>query len=154
MSKKKGTRAERAVVNALDRDGWTVVRTPASGGATQRDLPDLVAGTMTDAFEEAYTVPDGSALAHDTSWSLRIAAEVKYRSSGSRLNCSGEEVSALRRFAERFAAYPVIITRWKGDTTAFVVSAHDLDETDGGNYSISASQSEQLAQFAISETTL
>ena len=44
MSNAKGDRRERELVNALDERGFAVMRAPASGSATDRDLPDVLAG--------------------------------------------------------------------------------------------------------------
>jgi Holliday junction resolvase len=44
MSSQKGDRRERELVNRLDGAGFAVMRAPASGSATDRDLPDVLAG--------------------------------------------------------------------------------------------------------------
>ena len=41
---RKGDRRERELVNRLDEAGFAVMRAPASGSATHRDLPDVLAG--------------------------------------------------------------------------------------------------------------
>ena len=41
---RKGDRRERELVNQLDEAGFAVMRAPASGSATERDLPDVLAG--------------------------------------------------------------------------------------------------------------
>ena len=40
----KGDRRERELVTALDEAGFAVMRAPASGSATERELPDVLAG--------------------------------------------------------------------------------------------------------------
>jgi Holliday junction resolvase len=40
----KGSRRERELVNQLDETGFAVMRAPASGSATERELPDVLAG--------------------------------------------------------------------------------------------------------------
>ncbi len=39
-----GSDTERTLVNALTATGWRAIRAPASGGGTDRDLPDVLAG--------------------------------------------------------------------------------------------------------------
>jgi len=51
---KKGDRRERELVNRLDDAGFAVMRAPASGGATQRELPDVLAGNG-EAFVDRIT---------------------------------------------------------------------------------------------------
>lgn len=41
---RKGDNRERELVNMLDEDGFAVMRAPASGAATDRELPDVLAG--------------------------------------------------------------------------------------------------------------
>ena len=43
-SNRKGDRRERELVNRLDEAGVAVMRAPASGSATDRELPDGLAG--------------------------------------------------------------------------------------------------------------
>ena len=43
-SNAKGDRRERELVNDLDGAGFAVMRAPASGSATERELPDVLAG--------------------------------------------------------------------------------------------------------------
>jgi len=46
----KGTRNERKLVNLLYEDNFGVMRAPASGGATERELPDVFAGDGTNFY--------------------------------------------------------------------------------------------------------
>jgi len=43
-SNAKGDRRERELVNELDDAGFAVMRAPSSGSATERELPDVLAG--------------------------------------------------------------------------------------------------------------
>ena len=135
MSKDKGDRWERHYRNALnatdpeeDRDDYeriditdfayvepyTVVRMPSSGSATTDDLPDLHVWVRTDEGVDEYAV------------------EAKATRSNTRL--SNEEVAALRRFAERTGAEPMVFVHvdYVGD---FVFPVDDLHSTAKG-YSI------------------
>lgn len=44
MANRKGERRERELVNLLDECGFAVMRAPASGSPTDRELPDGIAG--------------------------------------------------------------------------------------------------------------
>jgi len=73
---RKGDRRERELVNRLDDAGFAVMRAPASGSATDRDLPDVLAG-------------DGETF---------YAIEAK-SSAGDPIYLTGEEVESLIFFA-------------------------------------------------------
>jgi len=111
-SNSKGDRRERELVNALDDAGFAVMRAPASGSATERDLPDALAGNG----EEFYAI------------------EVK-SSAGDPIYLSGEEVESLVYFARNFGAKPRIGVRFDNEDWYFFHPA-DLYTTDGGNYRV------------------
>jgi holliday junction resolvase Hjr len=112
MSQAKGDRRERELVNALDEAGFAVMRAPASGSATERELPDVLAG-------------DGEVF---------YAIEAK-SSSGNPIYLTGEEVEALTYFARNFGAKPRIGVRFDREDWYFFHPA-DLYVTDGGNYRV------------------
>ncbi|WP_254521603.1 Holliday junction resolvase Hjc [Natrinema caseinilyticum] len=112
MSQAKGDRRERELVNALDEAGFAVMRAPASGSATERELPDVLAG-------------DGERF---------YAIEAK-SSSGDPIYLTGEEVEALIYFAQNFGAKPRIGVRFDREDWYFFHPA-DLHVTDGGNYRV------------------
>lgn len=89
MANAKGDRRERELVNRLDEAGFAVMRAPASGGATQRELPDVLAG-------------NGNVF---------YAIEAK-SSSGDPIYLSGEEIEALVYFSQNFGAKPKIGVRF------------------------------------------
>lgn len=109
---RKGDRRERELVNRLDDTGFAVMRAPASGGATQRELPDVLAGNG-DAF---------------------YAIEAK-SSSGDPIYLTGEEVQALVYFAQNFGAKPRIGVRFDREDWYFFHPG-DCYTTDGGNYRV------------------
>jgi Holliday junction resolvase len=111
-SNRKGDRRERELVNRLDEAGFAVMRAPASGAATDRDLPDVLAG-------------DGDAF---------YAVEVK-SSAGDPIYLSGEEVEALVYFAQNFGARPRVGVRFDREDWYFFHPG-DLYRTDGGNYRV------------------
>lgn len=111
-SNAKGDRRERELVNALDDAGFAVMRAPASGSATGRELPDVLAGNG----EEFYAIEAKS-------------------SGGDPIYVDGGEVRALLFFARNFGAEPRVGVRFDRNNWAFFVPG-DLYQTDGGNYRV------------------
>ena len=111
-SNRKGDRRERELVNRLDEAGFAVMRAPASGSATDRELPDVLAG-------------DGETF---------YAIEAK-SSSGRPIYLSSEEVEALIYFARNFGAKARIAVRFDREAWYFFHPG-DLHTTDGGNYRV------------------
>jgi len=111
-SNAKGDRRERELVNELDDAGFAVMRAPSSGSATERELPDVLAG-------------NGEVF---------YAIEAK-ASAGDPIYLSGEEVEALVYFAQNFGAKPRIGARFDREDWYFFHPA-DLHTTDGGNYRV------------------
>ncbi len=109
MANRKGERRERELVNRLDDAGFAVMRAPASGSATDRDLPDVLAGNG----ERFYAIEAKS-------------------SSGDPIYIDGDEVDALVYFAENFGATPRIAIRFDKEAWAFF-DPDELYETPGGN---------------------
>ncbi|WP_435078536.1 Holliday junction resolvase Hjc [Halococcus sp. AFM35] len=112
MSNAKGDRRERELVNRLDAAGFAVMRAPASGSATERELPDALAGNGRVFY----------------------AIEAK-SSSGNPIYLTGEEVEALVFFAQNFGAKPRIGVRFDREDWYFFHPS-DLHVTDGGNYRV------------------
>ena len=108
-SNSKGDRRERELVNRLDEAGFAVMRAPASGSSTDRDLPDVLAG-------------DGERF---------FAVEAK-SSSGRPIYLDAEEVESLIYFARNFGAKARIGVRFDREDWAFFHPA-DLHTTDSGN---------------------
>jgi Holliday junction resolvase len=109
---RKGDRRERELVNRLDQAGFAVMRAPASGSATERELPDVLAG-------------DGDRF---------YAIEAK-SSAGDPIYLTGEEVEALIFFAQNFGAKARIGVRFDREDWYFFHPG-DLYTTDGGNYRV------------------
>lgn len=112
MSNAKGDRRERELVNKFDGAGFAVMRAPASGSATERELPDVLAG-------------DGERF---------YAVEAK-SSAGDPIYLTGEEVYALVYFSRSFGAKPRIGARFDREDWYFF-HPDDLHQTDGGNYRV------------------
>ncbi|WP_323191406.1 Holliday junction resolvase Hjc [Halostella sp. PRR32] len=112
MSNAKGDRRERELVNELDESGFAVMRAPASGSATERELPDVLAG-------------DGGSF---------YAIEAK-SSAGDPIYLTGEEVEALVYFSQNFGAKPRVGIRFDREDWYFFHPG-GLYKTDGGNYRV------------------
>lgn len=112
MANQKGDRRERELVNRLDENGFAVMRAPASGSSTDRDLPDVLAGNG-DRF---------------------IAIEAK-SSAGDPIYIDASEIDALTFFAENFGAERRIGVRFDEEDWAFF-EPEELYRTDGGNYRV------------------
>lgn len=112
MANRKGDRRERELVNELDGAGFAVMRAPASGSATDRELPDVLAGNS-EVF---------------------YAIEAK-ASAGDPIYLTGEEVEALVYFARNFGAKARIGVRFDRENWYFFHPG-DLYTTDGGNYRV------------------
>ncbi|MFW6437362.1 MAG: Holliday junction resolvase Hjc [Halococcoides sp.] len=108
----KGDRRERELVDELDAGGFAVMRAPASGSATGRDLPDVLAG-------------DGDQF---------YAIEVK-SSADDVIYLDGSEVESLVYFARNFGAKPRLGVRFDRESWYFFHPA-DCHVTDGGNYRV------------------
>ena len=112
MSSKKGDRRERELVNMLDDAGFAVMRAPASGSATPRELPDVLTGDGEDFY----------------------AIEVK-SSGGDPIYIDGEEISDLEFFATGFGAQAQVGVRFDHEGWYFF-DPDVLHVTNGGNYRV------------------
>ncbi len=112
MASRKGDRRERELVNKLDANGFAVMRAPASGSATERDLPDVIAGNG----ERFYAI------------------EAK-ASSGRPIYLDVAEVASLQYFADSFGAEALIAVRFDREAWYFF-EPDELYRTDGGNYRV------------------
>lgn len=127
MSGTKGARAEREFVDECGARKWAALRCPASGAASTRDLPDVLAVRPSRAVPTACDA---------------IAVEIKSRSDG-KPRLEGEEVEALRRFAVLAGATPYIAVRPSFRKAAFsewgLWKLGELNETPTA-YSITANE--------------
>lgn len=123
----KGTDNERAIVRRLDDWGFTPMRSPASGGGTDRDMPDVIwTGTDGDERRAVWTAE-----------AKRGADEVEVRP---------HEIAALLRFSQPWSARVLLLSRFDYDTAQYVT---ELDEdytsklTDGGYFRLKRDDREQ-----------
>lgn len=111
-SNAKGNRRERELVNLLYDNDWGVMRAPSSGSATERELPDVIAGNA----EYFYVIEAKS-------------------SSGDPIYLTEEEVDALLFFAEKFGGYARVGARFDREKWTFF-NPRALHRTPGDNYRV------------------
>ena len=119
MSNRKGESREREFVNRTVDHGFSVMRAPASGGATTRDLPDVFIGRDGDCY----------ALECKSSSDLPIYID-------------GEEIEDLEYFAADFGATALIATRFDYDTDWGILDPKECHETAGGRLRVKREKSE------------
>lgn len=112
MSHSKGSRTERELVRKLAEAGFAVIRAPASGSATARDQPDVLAGDS-----ETFYAIEAKSSADD------------------RIYLDGAEVASLVYFARNFGAKSRIGVRFD-EMDWYFFHPDDLHKTDGGNYRV------------------
>ncbi|MDI9614806.1 Holliday junction resolvase Hjc [Methanothermobacter sp.] len=105
-----GSRGERDLVKLLWEKDFAAMRAPASGGATKKPLPDIIAGNG-----EIY-----------------LAIEVKM-TSGERIYIDSGKIKGLLEFSEMFGAEPYIGVKFRYRDWIFLSPA-DLEMTPLENY--------------------
>lgn len=139
-----GVNAERELSNVLeDECGFAAMRAPASGSATERARPDVVAGKQLD-----HGVPGATPARY-------LVFEVKQRCADWPQNVylDAEEVRQLQDYAERFGGTPYVAIRPHRSYSQqdwHFVRAYDrrLGRTDGGNWAI---RREDLPGLSLTE---
>ena len=107
---KKGSREERELVKMLWDADCAAMRAPASGGATKKPLPDVIAGNG----------------------KIYLAIEVKSTSS-ERIYIDSGKIDALLEFSRIFGAQPYVGAKFKREKWRFV-SIDNLYITKQKNY--------------------
>jgi Holliday junction resolvase len=109
---KKGSREERELVKMLWDADCAAMRAPASGGATKKPLPDVIAGNG-----EIY-----------------LAIEVK-SSSAERIYIDSAKINALQEFSNIFGAEPYVGAKFKREKWRFI-SIENLYKTRNENFRV------------------
>jgi len=109
---KKGSRVERELVKMLWNAECAAMRAPASGGATKKPLPDIIAGNG----------------------KVYLAIEVK-STSAEHIYINSEKILGLIQFSEIFGAEPYLGAKFKNKKWRFV-HVNDLVKTKGENYKV------------------
>jgi Holliday junction resolvase len=107
---KKGTREERELVKMLWDADCAAMRAPASGGATKKPLPDVIAGNG----------------------KIYLAIEVK-STSQERIYIDSGKIDALLEFSNIFGAQPYVGAKFIREKWRFVRIEH-LHKTKQKNY--------------------
>ena len=107
---KTGTREERELVKMLWDADCAAMRAPASGGATKKPLPDVIAGNG----------------------SIYLAIEVK-STSLERIYINSEKIDGLIEFADLFGAKPYVGIKFLRKKWRFICP-EDLYKTKNNNY--------------------
>ena len=109
---KKGSNEERDLVHKLWEKGFAAMRAPASGGATKRPLPDVLAGNS-----EIY-----------------IAIEVK-TTTKEKIYVDSPQIDALQEFSDIFGARPYLGIKFKYTKWLFL-DPDKIERTRSNNYRI------------------
>jgi Holliday junction resolvase len=109
---KSGSRVERELVKMLWDADCAAMRAPASGGATKKPLPDIIAGNGR----------------------VYLAIEVK-TTSANHIYINSRKIIGLKEFSEIFGAEPYLGVKFKNKKWRFV-HVDDLIETRGENYKV------------------
>lgn len=109
---KKGSNEERDLVHKLWEKGFAAMRAPASGGATKRPLPDVLAGNS-----EIY-----------------IAIEVK-TTTKEKIYIDSPQIDALCEFSDIFGAKPYLGIKFKYTKWLFL-QPDKIERTRSNNYRI------------------
>jgi len=109
---KKGSNEERDLVHKLWEKGFAAMRAPASGGATKRPLPDVLAGNS-----EIY-----------------IAIEVK-TTTKEKIYVDSPQIDALQEFSDIFGAKPYLGIKFKYTKWLFL-DPDSIERTRSNNYRI------------------
>jgi Holliday junction resolvase len=140
-----GARYERELVNRLNEAGYAALRAPSSGSATDRDLPDVLAGRQP---EERV---DGTPLMAINGLSDALAIEAK-SGQDTTLYVAPEEVAALERFADRFGARPLLAARFttrRSSTAWFLLPPTAARRTESGQYGLPVADAEERAEVML-----
>ena len=109
---KTGTREERELVKMLWNAECAAMRAPASGGATKKPLPDVIAGNG----------------------KVYLAIEVK-STSLERIYINAEKINGLKEFADTFGAIPYVGVKFLRKKWRFIC-LEDLYQTKNMNYRV------------------
>jgi len=135
---------ERELLGALEATGWAGMRAPASGGATDRDLPDLLVGQ------------DAGIDIDRRRASKALAIELKTTSSTTAY-LDDAEITALERFAHDFGARPLLAVKFKraGGTRSgyWLVPTTATRRTDSGRHGLPVSDIEERAVKVVYPAT-
>jgi len=109
---KIGSRVERELIKMLWNADCAAMRAPASGGATKKPLPDIIAGNG----------------------KVYLAIEVK-TTSADHIYINSRKIVKLKEFSEIFGAKPYLSVKFRNKKWYFI-HVDDLIKTSGENYKV------------------
>lgn len=149
-SSRKADRYERECVNALREAGFGAQRTPASGSATERELPDILAG------RGDLPALDGRVKSSPAGWPVTNLLGIEHKcGSATTLYVKEEEVEKLESWADVWHAKILLGARFtsqSGGRVHYFVPPEDARRTndDGtGNYGLPEADIKERAVIAV-----
>lgn len=146
----KGTAREQELVRRFVADGWGALRLPSSGSATDRDLPDVLAGRSTGSGTiESYV--DGypwESVPRTEAWCVELKS-----GKATTLYVDAAEVEALNAFARTWGARPFLGARFTtqgSSTDTFLVPPDAARATETG-YGLPVVDIEERAVAVVGE---
>lgn len=143
----KGAQRERELVNYFADAGWGALRLPSSGSATDRELPDVLAGRPREATPKAgWTHPKPV-----KTYTQSFAIEAK-SGKATTLYVDASEVEDLRAFADRWGATPYLAarsTQQATDTCHYLVAPEDARMTPSGRFGLPIDDIEERASVRV-----
>lgn len=147
---------ERELVNAMTEAGIPAMRAPSSGSATDRELPDVLAGQAVHISGTS-----GPLETYSECWAIELKT-----GKSTTLYVDGEpadsddwpgEAGQLGAFAQAFGATPMVGAKFKrrggGRTPIYLVPLENCRETDGGNLGVPESDAEERAEMLVYPAT-
>ena len=133
----KGSKYERELVLRLRDAGYGALRLPSSGSATERELPDVLAGGPMHLPGHAIAGDDYA----DEDWHTfsRLKAIELKAAKADIIYLDAAEIDALRSFANTWGATAYIgirSTQQATPTATYLVPPDDARRTDAGRYAV------------------
>ena len=156
MSGKKGSRYERELVNRFESVGWGALRCPSSGGGTDRQLPDVLAGKSVSRVPQ-WVEHDSGIIDPEVVETFTDSYAIELKSGKSTtLYVDREEVKSLKSFAQSFGATPLLGARFTtqaSSTDVYLVKPEDARMTEKA-YGLPISDIEDRAYMRVTKDSI
>lgn len=143
---RKGSKYERELVNHFADNGWGALRLPSSGSATDRDLPDVLAGRPRKATPKVGWTHPKPTKTYSQTWAIEAKS-----GQATTLYVTESEVRDLEAFANVWGATPLLgarSTQQGTDTRHYLLRPADARRTDGGAHGLPVAELAERA-FAV-----